>query len=306
MKKKALAIFMATTLVLSGCGSSEAPTTSDQTNEQENVTEDNAEANEVSDDEATAPVSNEVTIENQEIFNQDDLIITVTGMKFDSLFGPQIAMLFENNTDKNLTVQARNVSVNGYMVDTSMSADIVSGKKSNDSLTIMDSSLEQCGIENIGEIEFSLHIFNSDDFMADNIDSDPITLHTNLYGTFEQAYDDSGETIYDENGIKIISKGLDADQSIFGPSVILYVANSSDQFITVQARDTSVNGFMVTPTMSIDVVPGKVAISQMTFLDSDLEDNQIDNIDTIETSLHIFGEDITGSSIDTDPITLTF
>lgn len=306
MKKKALAIFMATALVLSGCSSSETQTTSDQANNQEDVTEDATESEETSDDEAATPVSNEVTIENQEIFNQDDLIVTVTGMKFDSLFGPQIAMLFENNTDKNLTVQARNVSVNGYMVDSSMSADIVSGKKSNDSLTIMDSSLEQCGIENIGEIEFSLHIFNSDDFMADNIDSDPITLHTNLYGTFEQAYDDSGETIYDENGIKIISKGLNAEQSIFGPSVILYVANSSDQFITVQARDTSVNGFMVTPTMSIDVVPGKVAISQMTFLDSDLEDNQIDSINTIETSLHIFGEDITGSSIDTDPITLTF
>lgn len=306
MKKKALAIFMATALVLSGCSSSEAQTTSDQANNQEDVTEDATESEETSDDEAATPVSNEVTIENQEIFNQDDLIVTVTGMKFDSLFGPQIAMLFENNTDKNLTVQARNVSVNGYMVDSSMSADIVSGKKSNDSLTIMDSSLEQCGIENIGEIEFSLHIFNSDDFMADNIDSDSITLHTNLYGTFEQAYDDSGETIYDENGIKIISKGLNAEQSIFGPSVILYVENSSDQFITVQARDTSVNGFMVTPTMSIDVVPGKVAISQMTFLDSDLEDNQIDSINTIETSLHIFGEDITGSSIDTDPITLTF
>lgn len=54
MKKKALAIFMATALVLSGCGSSETPTTSDQTNEQENVIEDNAESEETSEETETS------------------------------------------------------------------------------------------------------------------------------------------------------------------------------------------------------------------------------------------------------------
>ena len=44
MKKKALAIFMATALVLSGCSSSEAQTTSDQANNQEDVTEDATES----------------------------------------------------------------------------------------------------------------------------------------------------------------------------------------------------------------------------------------------------------------------
>ena len=61
MKKKALAIFMATALVLSGCGSSEAQTTSNQTNEQEDVTEDTAESEKTSDEDS--PEGNEASSE---------------------------------------------------------------------------------------------------------------------------------------------------------------------------------------------------------------------------------------------------
>ena len=43
-------------------------------------------------------------------------------------------------------IQARDLSINGYMVDPLFSADITSGKKINDQVTIMASDLEDNSI----------------------------------------------------------------------------------------------------------------------------------------------------------------
>ena len=75
---------------------------------------------------------------------------------------PAVKLLMENTGDAALTVQARNVSVNGYMVTASLSEDVAPGKKSNTSLLLLRSDLERCGIDTIADIAFSLHIFDSE------------------------------------------------------------------------------------------------------------------------------------------------
>ena len=68
------------------------------------------------------------------------------------------------NTGKNLTVQARDESVNGFMIDSIMSTDISSGNKALTELTFMSSDLEENSIEEINEIEFSFHIYDYDTY----------------------------------------------------------------------------------------------------------------------------------------------
>ena len=184
-----------------------------------------------------------------------------------------------------------------------MSSDIAAGKKANDSLTFSQTDLEQNGINTIANIEFSLHIFDPESY--DTLyDSELIKLNTNLAEGFTQPSDDSGEILYDENAIKIVYKGVNSDNSIFGPEVVLYIENNSEQTITVQSRDTSVNGFMVEPSLSSEITPGNKAISGMTFMSSDLEENNITEFETIETSFHIFNENY-DTIVDTEPITIT-
>lgn len=120
----------------------------------------------------------EAIIEKQVVFDQDGIVITATGIELNGSFmGHEVKFLIENNTEKNLVVQARDVSVNGYMVFTSMSAEVSSGKKINDSLTIDIDSLEESGIEDIEYIDFSFHIFN-DDSWDDSIDTEMIHIET--------------------------------------------------------------------------------------------------------------------------------
>ena len=245
-----------------------------------------------------------VTVDETVLLEQDGIKITATGMD-DGLLGTELKLLIENDSSTNLTFQARNASVNGYMVDTMMSEAVAAGKKSNTSLTFSTSGLKDCGIDTIANMEFSFHIFTTDGW-DDFLDSDIISLDTSAAGSYTQNYDDSGEVFYDKDGIKIIGKGLSSNDSFFGPGLIVYIENNSSKNFTVQVRDTSVNGFMIDTSMSEDVIVGKKAITAVTFFSSSLEENGITDITSIETSFHVFDMESWDTIVDTDPITINF
>lgn len=245
-----------------------------------------------------------VTIEEQVLYDENDIKITATGMD-DGLFGTELTLLIENNSSTGITVQARDSNVNGFMVDTMMSADVAAGKKANDSLTFETSGLKDCGIEQIATMEFSFHIFNTETWDT-IVDTDLITVDTSIADTYVQEVDDSGEVLVDSNGVKIVGKGLSADDSFWGPGVILYIENNSDQNVTVQVRDVSINGFMVSSSMSEDVIIGKKAMSAVQFFSSDLEDNAITYITDVELYFHIFESDSFDTIFDSDVISISF
>lgn len=247
-----------------------------------------------------------VTVAEQVLYDANNVKITATGLsEDDSWFGTSLTLLIENNSDQSLTIQARDANVNGYMVDTSMSANVAAGMKANDSLVFQTSGLEECGIEQIASMEFSFTMLNSDTFET-VFDSDVITVNTSIAEGYTQTYDDSGTVLLDANGIKIVGKGLSTDDSFWGPGVILYIENNSDQNIEVQTRDTSVNGFMVTSTISESVLVGKKAITAVQFYDTDLESNGITDITSVNLSFHIFNSASWDAILDSDPITITF
>ena len=246
--------------------------------------------------------SKDVSIETQELYNQNGIVITATELNIDGTWGPEVKVLIENNSDKNVTVQTRNSSVNGFMTDIGLSCDVAAGKKANDSLILDRTTIELCSIETITNIEFSFHIFDSETW-DDIVNTDMISITTSANGNYDQSYDDSGDVLYDNNGIRIISKGF-VEDGIFGPELYLYIENNSGQNITVQARDTSINGFMIEPNMSDDVVSGKVNLGGMTFFESDFELNGITDVETVETAFHIFNTESWEDIDSTSPITI--
>jgi hypothetical protein len=258
-------------------------------------------ATEIAKDEANL---SEITIDEQVLYDENDIKITAKGIE-DGWLGTELKLLIENNSTKSITVQARNANVNGYMVDTMMSADVAAGKKANDSLTFETSGLKECGIESIATMEFYFYIFDAETW-DEIVSTDVITVETSIADSYVQTYDDSGEVLVDTAGVKIIGKGLSVDDSFWGPGVILYIENNTDKDITVQVRDVSVNGFMVDSTMSEDVVSGKKAMSAVQFFSSDLEENSIEDITDVELYFHIFDEDSWDTVFDSDVISISF
>ncbi len=262
------------------------------------------EAKETKADETETAETEAVSVDEQVLLDKGDIKITATGME-DGWSGPQLKLLIENNTAQAITVQARNANVNGYMVDTVMSATVAAGKKANDTLTFSTSGLEACGIESVANMEFSFHIF--DDESWDTIlDTDVIKVDTSVAEGYVQNYDDSGEVLVDANGIKIVGKGLSEKDSFWGPGVVLYIENNAEQDVTIQVRDVSVNGFMVESSMSEDIVAGKKAISAVQFYSSDLEANAITDITDVELYFHIFNLSSWDTIFDSDVISITF
>lgn len=303
--KKAFALLFALilTMSLAACDSSfdgEIKVPSDVNN-----VDDTNDANNEDTQQAEQPEATEATISETVLVDEAGVKITATKLELKGFMGPEIKLLIENNSGKDLTFQCGYACVNGYMIETMMSVDVVSGKKATDDLTLEASSLEAAGIDSIADIEVAFHIFKTDDWDT-YLDTAAIQLRTSIADTFEYTYDDSGHLAYEGNDVKIVVKGLAEDASIFGPSIVVYIENDGDKDITVQVRDVSVNGFMTDSIFSCDIVPGKRAVDTITFSESDLEENGIDTIEDVELSFHIFDSNDWDTIVDTDVVKITF
>lgn len=247
----------------------------------------------------------EVTISETVLVDEAGVRITAKSIEVDEIFGPEVKLLIENDSGKDLTFQCSYAAVNGYMVGTMMSVDVVNGKKANDSLTLMESDFAACGIDAIADMEIAFHIFDMAEWET-YLDTDAIQIQTSIADTFEYTYDDSGDLAYEGNGVRIVVKGLAEDESIFGPSIVVYIENTGNEDVTVQTRDVSINGFMVDAMFSCDVVAGKRAVDTITFMETDLEENEITAIEDVELSFHVFDMAEWETIVDTEVVNITF
>lgn len=227
---------------------------------------------------------NEVSLAETVLIEQDNVKITATGFDNDGFFGSGVKVLIENNSAQNLTFQVRDSSINGAMVDTLFSEDVVARKKANATITFVSADLKTAGIETIKDIEFKIIALDTESY--DTVfESQVIELKTSADSAFVQTFDDSGEILYNEGGIKVVAKKLSSEDSFWGSELYLYVENKSEKNLTVQTRDVSINGFMVDPVFSCDILSQKVAYSSITFMESDLTDNGITDITELELNL---------------------
>ncbi len=254
----------------------------------------------------SAAAANQVpTIEETVLVDEAGVKITATSFDQKAALGSTVKLLIENNSGQDLIVQARNASINGYMMETMLSADVADGKKANDSLVFVRSDMKLAEIDTVASMEFSFHIFTKEGW-SDYLDTAPITLETSVAPSYEYTCDDSGEKVFENNGITVIVKGFSEDASTLGPSVVVEVINSSDQNMVVQSRDVAVNGFMIDPVFSCDVAAGKRAIDTITFMKSSLTENNIQKIEEVSLSFHVFNWANWMESFDSEGVVLNF
>lgn len=307
MKKYTIIIFaLVLSLSLAACGtpSSDNAKLPISTNATTPVTSDTSPATDAAPTETTVAPAADVTLDEQVIFEKDGIRITAKSLVMDEFWGPGIKVLIENDSTQNITVQTRNCSVNGLMLEPMFSCDVAAGKKANDTIQFMNSDLDDAQISVIANIEFLLHIFDSDTW-DDIVDSDIITLNTSATD-YVQIYNDSGFTAYDDGSIKIVIQKLNSEDSFWGSDVYVYAENNTNENITIQVRDVSIDGFMIDPMFSCDIAANKKSYDTITFMESDLEENDITDITELELKFHIFNSDTWNGIVDTDIITVTF
>lgn len=293
--RKVLCAVLTVSVLLTGCGT-ELADNNEIGSTKETVWSDAA-SSAVSED-----VSLErVTIAEKVLWDDSGVKITAKSIDFEGWRGPELKLLIENNTDIDLIVQNRYTSVNGYMVDANMSANVSAGKKANDHLTLYAESLELHGIETIADIATSFYIYSHVD--DTKYSTAPVTVETSEAGSYQYNFDDSGDILYEGEGVRIVNKGIGTEDDDSG--VYVYVENDTQEFICVQARDLSVNGFMTGCIFSLKVAPGKRAIDFIKLAEDDLAENEISEIDSVELSFHIYSNENRSFKIDTSKVVIT-
>ena len=244
-----------------------------------------------------------VTIEEQLLFEADGVTVTAKEYTVDKMWGDGIKLLIENNGSADIGISCDALIVNDYMISDLFSETVAAGKKSNSTLNLSTASLKAAGIETVGKIEVYFHTFDAASYMT-MTKLDCVTINTSAADTVKTEKADDGKELYNADGIRIVGKYVDED-SFWGAGILLFIENGSGKNIGVQASDLSVNGFMLTPIFSCAVYDGKMALSEITLLNSELEENEIESIEEVELKFHIFNEDNYETIKDTEPITFT-
>ena len=92
--------------------------------------------------------------------------------------------------------------------------------------------------------------------------------------------------VYDDENVTIYYTGISEDYS--GYDINLLVENKSSRTLCLYCRETSVNSFMIDPSCSIEISPGKKANDGMSVFGDDSEQVDFNDIENIETKFYIY------------------
>ena len=111
------------------------------------------------------------------LVDNEDITFTVTAIEDDPLWGYTLKVYLENKTDKQLMFSAGNVSVNGFMCDPYWAQTVDAGKRSNTGISWFGSDFEENGIDAVTDITFTLRVYDSSDWLAEDIFTDTFTVN---------------------------------------------------------------------------------------------------------------------------------
>lgn len=235
--------------------------------------------------------------------------IKITGIDADSLWGYSLKVYLENkSTDKTFLFSVDSASINGVMAEPLFAAEVAAGKKSNEDITFATDALVDNDVGDFTDLELSFRVYDNEDWLADPVATP--TVHVYPYGeenavTFVRQPQSTDTVLADNEYATVTLIGCGEDE-IWGYSADLFIENKSDTSIMVSVDEASVNGFMVDPFYADSVSVGKSAFSSITWFESDLTDNGITEVESMEFVLRIYdSEDWLADDFFNEIVTIT-
>lgn len=118
-----------------------------------------------------AQSSDTVVVDNEKVS------VIVTDYDEDGFWGYTVNLFLVNKTDKELTYSVDEASVNGFMADPFWATSVGAGKVAFASMSWSDSDFEDNDITTVEEIEMKFKIYDSEDWSADAIFNEVVTLN---------------------------------------------------------------------------------------------------------------------------------
>lgn len=224
-----------------------------------------------------------ITVEEKVLFEEEGVRATLKGVN-----GNDFKILLENDSDKNVGLSSDIIIVNGITMYGSLYLKAAAGKKVNGVLSLSSSELQIANISTVANVKtVDAHIFNSDDYST--IKNTNFEFSTSVSEDFIQNIDDTGDILYDQNGITVIAKNLNKD--IWGNALYVLIKNNTESDIVASADNLSVNGFTLNSFQSDTIAAGTVRFCDIEISSTGLSENEIENIENVSFTMSFRNSD---------------
>ena len=234
------------------------------------------------------------------LVDRDDLFFAIKEVRSDTTLGYTWKVYIENRTDKNLMFSFEKVSVNGIMCDPFWAEVITGGRKGNCDITWMRDAFDLRSIGDVYEVNFTLNVYNDDDYTEAPLMRDPFTVFPmGEEKAVEAAKADAeartgaivglNKVLIDNDTCSVIVTGYEPD-NVWGYAMHVYLQNKSGDDLVFSAENTSINGIMCEPYWAEVVASGKSAISTILWDKSSLDENAITQVSEISLPLKVYSD----------------
>ena len=288
----ALSLVLAMSVFFVACDENKEDTetkTPETENVENNQNEELHEEDEKEEEPVVPVVPDEIAIDEQVIFDNGTIVVTAKGLTENILFGDALKLLIENNGTTDVNVSVDKLIVNGFMSSGYCYEDVAAGKKVNTELYLLLDDLEDFGIKTLGLIELVIGV-NDIETNETLESSELVSIKTNAYDVMDTEITAEGVELYNANGVKFVSLGIEEDE-LLGTSIYIYAENTSEANVLLDVENFSVNGFMVDPLLMTSVDAGRKAVDMISIYSEDLETNGIEKIENVEFVLEISDDD---------------
>ena len=229
----------------------------------------------------------DIFIEEQILIEENNVKMVATSIEMTADGDGYLNLQMENNTDQELTFIVDSPFVNECYVGGSYYETVKAGEsKTGSFMFLWNDFYELYGAGDPAEIEVFVAVNTPDG--SESIGSRRVvTIQTNKITEFSSSYDDSGEILYDGNGIKIVNKGINVDNT----SAIICVENQSYGSLYIQAEDIVINGNEVSPAFLCANAVGQKQIGLIYFKDANWNDIEIGTAVDGEMTLQIYSKE---------------
>ena len=233
------------------------------------------------------------------IVDRDDLYFAIKEVSADAALGYSWKVYIENRTDKNLMFSFEKVAVNGVMCDPFWAEVVTAGKKGNCEIIWMRDSLEERQIDEVSQVDFTLNVYNDDDYTEAPLIHEPFTVYP-LAENGDEGSDkksvssarqpaETDIVLIDNDDCAIIVTGYDPENS-WGYAVHLYLRNKTEEDLVFSTENTSVNGIMCEPFWAEIVTAGHSAISTILWDTTALQKNDITEVNEISLPMRVYSD----------------
>lgn len=241
------------------------------------------------------------------LVNNEACTFTVRGIEPNGTFGYTLQVFLENKTDLELMFSLREVSVNGFMCEPYFAATVSPGMKANEEVSFLQDDLAANGITEVTDIEFTLAVYDSTDLLAEYLVEEDFTIYPKgeaAYQVYTREPQPDDVVLFNNAGCAMTVTGFDPE-STWGYAVNVYLENRTDDTLMFSSSNVSVNGFMCDPYWAVEVAPGKKCNTQISWMESQLTENGITQVETISLPVRVYESDDWTDELLSETFTIT-